>query len=84
MVQSGIAANASVPFLFLGSGKNMKNYALPEENLPDNHGTTTKSKFRLDINGYMTYAYYIIATTQFCKGICALLVGLCFYFNYSI
>ena len=84
MVRSGTYTHASVPFMFIGSGKNMNNYFLQEAKLVSSHGVTAVLNFWLNENKYMKDTDWIISKKYLCKGIRALPVSLCFYFMYYI
>eukprot|EP00957_Ditylum_brightwellii_P165913 12632577-Ditylum_brightwellii.AAC.1 len=72
MVRSGIAANATGPYLFLGHGKQMKNKSLSERKLVERHGAPHGSNFWLNKSGYMADKDWLIATEQLYKGLISL------------
>ena len=68
-IWSGTCANASGPFLFLGTEKKMNNRALSDKNLVQKHGALPHSSFWLNSNGYMTDADWIITAHKLSKGL---------------
>jgi hypothetical protein len=72
MIHSRTTTNASGPFLFLGSGKNMICCSLSDANMTKQHGVPPHSSFWLNSNGHMTESDWIITTTKLSKGIHAM------------